>query len=274
MMRRKLHWSLVALLVLGGAPAGTAQTTSTASAVSAAPPPALPCPAPDTMLAPDWPMPAVARAIRNGRLDILAVGSASTIGRSGVNAQDATPTTAYPWRMLSALRAALPHVSVQLRVVGGRHLSAEAMQPLLQEALIARPKPALVIWQTGTVETVDGVAPDDFADTLRDGTDIVAATGADLVLIDQQFSRFLRAHADVDTYRNIMIAAAGARQGVSLFRRYEIMQSWVEDEVVDLETAPPEAREATMRRLNSCLGAALAQFVLNGAKATPAASRP
>ena len=51
--------------------------------------------------------------------------------------------------------------------------------------------------------------------------------GGDLVLIDPQFSRFLRANTDLDPYENVMQQVA-TMPGVALFRRFDLMRSWAD----------------------------------------------
>src|SRR5208282_4697116 len=74
------------------------------------------------------PLAALKAAIEAGRpIEILAVGSGSTTGANGLRAEDA-----FPYRMLDALRAALPRVTFSLTVRGSRGMSAEQMLPLVE----------------------------------------------------------------------------------------------------------------------------------------------
>ena len=117
------------------------------------------CPVAEDLATPDEPLDQVAATIAaGGPVNILAVGTASTVnplprdGRVG----------AFPYRMVAALQAARPHVIFNLTVRGGRGITAEAMLPMIADALAAKHY-QLVIWQTGTVEAVRGGA------TGRDG---------------------------------------------------------------------------------------------------------
>ena len=95
------------------------------------------------------------------------------------------------------------------------------------------------------------------------GLDRLRTRGIDAVVMDLQFSRFLRANADVTAYREAleMAAAAGA---APLFDRYELMKAWADADRVDVERAPRERRTQAVDRLNDCLGRALAIFLLDG----------
>jgi hypothetical protein len=88
----------------------------------------------------------------------------------------------------------------------------------------------------------------------------------DLVLMDMQFSRFLRANAHVEVYRDRLRVAAAASEGTQLFSRWAIMKHWAETDRLDLERAPREQRAAVTDEMNDCLGRALAAFVLEGAQ--------
>ena len=57
------------------------------------------------------------------------------------------------------------------------------------------------------------------------------------MLIDPQFSRFLRANANVDAYLDALRLVAAAHQ-VPLLRRWDLMRYWAETEQVDVERAP------------------------------------
>ena len=85
--------------------------------------------------------------------------------------------------------------------------------------------------------------------------DTLKAAGADAVLIDPQFSRFLRANANVDPYLDALRLVAAAHQ-VPLLRRWDLMRYWVETEQVDVERAPKPDRVAATDRLNDCLAQA------------------
>ena len=207
------------------------------------------------------PLPAVAAALRPGAtLDVLGIGSATILAPT-----TGTPGTAFPYRMMDALKAAAPGVTVRLTVRGERGMTAEAMLDLLRDAL-SHDRYQLVIWQTGTVEAVHKTSAADFANTLATGATLVHEAGGNLVLIDPQFSRFLRNHSDLEPYEKAFRQAA-AEPGVVLFRRYALMQAWAEAGQIDLERTAPKDRIRMAERLHTCLGDDLAALVLSGAAA-------
>lgn len=215
------------------------------------------CVAPAELVAPGHPLPAAARGIASGRLRVVIGGSASVLGPG-------TSGTAAPWpqRLEALLRARYPGLAVDLVVQGARGLTAAEIGKLVV-AEAAKAPGALVFWQTGTVEAARGLDRDQFVNAVIDGLDRLEATDADVVLVDLQFSRFLRANAQVDAYLDALRVVAAAH-GVPLFRRYELMQGWADAEILDLERAPPPKRVAMTDRLNDCLAHALDKLVAAG----------
>lgn len=223
------------------------------------------CSAPDELVTSDAPLAQFATTIAaGGPVDILAVGSATTVGSlTAGGLHSAAQGGAFPWHMARALHAALPSVDFRLTVRGGRGMTTEDMLPLIEAALKQQHYP-LVLWQTGTVEAVRGLQPDGMLDVLHTGAERVRDAGGDLVLIDPQFSRFLRANTDLDPYENVMQQVA-TMPGVALFHRFDLMRTWANDGRIDLENAPKADRDKALDELNACLGKALARFVLSGA---------
>jgi acyl-CoA thioesterase-1 len=208
----------------------------------------------------DKKLPRLAAAIqRGGELVAVAVGSATTVGADPGGVKGAS----FPYRMAEALRAAAPGVQVALTVRGGRGLTAEAMLPLLKGAMTQRP--AVVLWQTGTVEAVRNIAPDALRVVLDAGIQAIRAAGGDAILIDPQFSRFVRSNTDIEPYRNVLRQAA-EQPGVALFNRFDLMRAWANEGLIDLEREPKPEREKAVARLNACLGQALARFMVTAAR--------
>jgi hypothetical protein len=197
-----------------------------------------------------------------GPVEILAVGSGATTGANGNQ-----PDNAFPYQMLDALRAALPAVMFHMTVRGGRGMPAVDMFPLVS-AQVRETRTQLVLWQTGTVEAIHAMRADRMRQALRAGLDLVRYAGGDLVLIDPQFTRALRANSDVEPYET-ELQQISALPDVVLFHRYDLTRAWALQGQIDPERATPETREAELTRLNVCLGQTLARFVLDGAGVTP-----
>lgn len=199
------------------------------------------------------PFEALTHALRAGApVAILAIGSAST-ARGGPS---------YPRVMIETLQAALPRADLSLDVRGQRGLTAADMVGPLDTAL-ARRRYALVVWQTGTVDAVRGLRPEELALALDEGAARVVAAGASLVLVDPQFSRFLSANVDLMPYE-LALERTAALPGVVLFRREALMRAWAEAGGLDVESAPPAKRPAAASLVQTCVGRALARFILSG----------
>ena len=171
-------------------------------------------------------------------LDVLAVGSATmfgpaasmapgtitsqALGAAFSGAQAAAPAVlqspserAFPLQMAKQLKKQVPGLEVDVTVRGGRGLLASEMLDLLRHELAAKHYD-LVIWQTGTVEAVRNLPPGEFGQTLSDGAQAVRDAGADLVLVDPQYSRFLQTNSNLDPYFQALqqVAAIARRRAV------------------------------------------------------------
>ena len=140
------------------------------------------------------PLRATATGIATGRLRILAVGSASVAG-PGVT----SPSAAWPVRLEALLRERRPDLSLAFDVRGARGATAADQWRLINEALRAG-QIDLVIWQAGMTEAVRGLPIDDMAAIIAPGLERLHARGVDAIVMGMQFSRFLRANAEVDPY--------------------------------------------------------------------------
>jgi hypothetical protein len=236
----------------------------------AAPAPAPSCPAEDDVGLAAAQLPALAAALKPGRtVNILAVGSTVFGPQASASAEMSTPLgapppapspTGFAWQMAHTLEAAIKGLHVTFTFTGGHGLPADALLQRMRTEL-AHHSYQLVIWQTGTVEAVDMTPPEDFYQTLTDGAAATNAAGADLVLVDPQYSRFLEANANLVPYLEAM-QAAGALPGVVLFHRFDLMRDWAESGELDLERAAKTDRPALAVRLHACLGRALARSLI------------
>lgn len=193
------------------------------------------------------PMPRSRAAVQGGELRILVGGSAT--------AEATGATVPYHARLAAILNEHFPNLRVVVDARGQRGATAgESLALILRELPALRPH--LVLWQTGTVEAVRSLEVDELTQTLADGIARIQATGADVALMDQQFSRFLRANSDIDRYRDAMRVAA-ATGVVPLMRRYDWMYHWADNDGPDMERAPRRERISTLALLNECLARAI-----------------
>ena len=231
-------------------------TAASARAEDAAPT----CDVPAYLLATDSALPKVADAVKTGHpLDILVVGSRS----STINTSDGS---AYPGRLQAALREKLPsiavNVSVELQVKKTAEEAASGFVKLMEGK-----RPTLVIWQTGTVDSMRSVDPDDFRGAIDEGVAALQNAGADVVLMNPQYSPRTETMISASPYLDNMRVVAQQHE-VPLFDRFAIMRNWNDSGDFDLFSTSHGIELA--KRVHDCLGRALSTFVIEAAHLNPA----
>jgi hypothetical protein len=225
--------------------------------------PAVSCEVPDYLLASESALPKVAEAIKAGHsLDILVVGSRS----STINPTSASEASAYPGRLQAILKEKLPSVAVNVSVeIQAKKTAEEVAADMVK--LVGGKKPTLVIWQTGTVDAMRSVDPDDFRSAVDEGVVSLKEAGTDVVLMNPQYSPRTETMISAPPYLDSMRVVA-QQHDVPLFDRFAIMRHWNESGDFDLFTAVHGIELA--KRVHDCLGRALAQFVIDAAHTVPA----
>ena len=240
------------------APQGSAQG-STAPQASPQPLPQA-CEVPAYLLNTDNVLPKVTEAVKSGRpLNVLVVGSRSSTIASSAD-------SAYPAKLLAALKQRLPSTPIDLSVElqGGK--TAEETDVILVKLVEAK-KPTLVIWQTGTVDAMRSVDPDDFRTAVGDGVAALQNAGADVVLINLQYSPRTETMISAPPYLDIMRVVA-QEKSVPLFDRFGIMRHWNDAGDFDLFSAVHGPDMA--KRVHACIGRALSKFIFDAARLDPA----
>jgi len=240
MIRRLL---LLALLMLGGGPTWAEQPAE--------------CRVAENLIESNFRLLQVTRALKAKHLTVLVVGAGSSQlpGASGVG-------NAYPTRLQHALAQQLPGVDVKLTTdIKARRTAAE-MVKALPDALSAT-KPALLVWQTGTVDAMLSVDPDQFSQALDKGINIAHSAGADVVLINAQYSPRTESMIALGTYAEDMRWVA-LQHEVPLFDRFSIMKLWGELGTFDLYSATKKLDIA--EQVHDCIGRLLADLVIAAAK--------
>ena len=232
-------------------------------AASTAPAAAPACEVPDYLLSGDVALPKVAEAIKaGGPLNILVVGSRSSTISINAGPSEAV---AYPGQMLAALKEKLPAVEVNLSVEIQAKKTAEEVAPGLAK-LVEGKKPTLVIWQTGTVDAVRAVDPDDFRNAVDQGVVALRDAGVDAVLVNLQYSPRTESMISPSAYLDNMRVVAQEHE-IPLFDRFALMQKWSEDGAFDL-FAPVHGSDLA-KQVHGCLGRALSQFIIASAHPKP-----
>jgi hypothetical protein len=225
--------------------------------------PAVSCEVPDYLLASESALPKVAEAIKAGHsLDILVVGSRS----STINTTIASDASAYPGRLQAILKEKLPSVAVNVSVeIQAKKTAEEVAADMVK--LVEGKKPTLVIWQTGTVDAMRSVDPDDFRSAVDEGVVGLKEAGTDVVLMNPQYSPRTETMISAPPYLDSMRVVA-QQHDVPLFDRFAIMRHWNESGDFDLFSAVHGIELA--KRVHDCLGRALSQFVIDAAHTVPA----
>jgi len=216
------------------------------------------CDVPDNLLATESALPKTADAIKAGKLDILVVGSRS----STIVSAD---SSAYPARLQAALQAALPKLNVNLSVEIQVKKTAEEAATAFPKLVEAK-KPTLVIWQTGTVDAMRSIDPDDFRSAVSEGVVALQKAGADVILINPQYSPRTETMISVPPYIDNLRAVA-QEHDIPLFDRFAIMHQWNDQGDFDLFSTTHGIDLA--KRVHDCLGRALSKFIIDAAHAGP-----
>jgi lysophospholipase L1-like esterase len=244
----KLVIAIIAAIALAAAfPAGAARAA----------PQLEQCDVPDSMIQSDTDLARVLSEVKNKhRLEISVIGSGSSslAGPDGVR-------TAYPARLEDALKQRLPGTDVKvIPHVQSRETTAVMASGLAK--ILSDDRPALVIWQAGTADALSGVEPEDFRASLDDGVGKIQDAGADVILMNMQYSPRTESMLDVSAFADVMRLVAQAR-GALLFDRLAIMHYWNDAGTFDLYTATKKYDMA--RRVHDCIGRALASQIISAA---------
>lgn len=219
------------------------------------------CQVPASLLASDVELTRVAGEVRDKhRLDIVVVGTGSSTlpGPDGQN-------FAYPARLQEALRRLLPASEIKVVTqIQTRETTADMAAGM--KKMLAADKPALVIWQAGTFDAVNGIEPDDFSASLAAGVEALKAAGADVALVNMQYSPRTEALLNVSAYADVMHWVA-QEHGALLFDRLAIMRYWNDQGIFDLYAATKKSDMA--RLVHDCIGRAMASQIVEAAHLSP-----
>jgi hypothetical protein len=194
------------------------------------------------------------------RLDITVIGT----GSSSLPGPDGA-SFAYPARLESALQQRLPDIPIKVVThIRARQTTAE-MNSAFKE-IMGQDKPMLVIWQAGTFDALQGIEPDEFRDSLDSGVDWINAAGADVDLMNMQYSPRTESVLGVSAYADIMRWVA-QKHSALLFDRLAVMRYWNDEGIFDLYAATKKYDMA--RSVHDCIGRALASQIINAAHLTP-----
>lgn len=167
-----------------------------------------------------------ARLTAGGPLNIIAIGSSSTVGIGATG-----PEQTYPSQLQAALSMRFPNLDIHVvnRGISGQDAPEEVAR--LSSDVIT-PHPDLAIWQVGTNAVLrrDDLSADGKA--LRAGVALLKNAGIDVVLMDLQYAPRVVDRTSFSVMEDL-IADTANEAHVGLFRRFALMHYWQRNHPAD-----------------------------------------
>jgi hypothetical protein len=216
------------------------------------------CEVTSELLATDSVLSNVAEQIKSShQLTVVVLGS----GSSTLAGPDGS-AAAYPARFEFYLAQRLPDVSVHVTTeLHLRQTAEEAGEAI--DKLVNGTKPTLVVWQTGTVDALRSVDPDDFRNAISEGVAALKSAGVDVILMNPQYNPQTETVISITNYLDDMRAVAQERDA-PLFDRFAIMRHW--NETGDFDLSITTRSLALARGVHDCIGRVLADFVVGASR--------
>ena len=220
----------------------------------------MPCPIPEYLSLGDVALPKARQQLaRTDSLVILTLGGAPT---AGIAAGD--PSATYPALLQADLSLALPGKSVSV-VNKARAEGTVGTLPKDIDAVIRQSSASLVIWASGSREAARSADVDEYVGTLQRGIAAIRGAGADLILLDLQYAPSIARITNTGPYRDALFGTALAYE-VPVLRRYDLMMTWIDGGIIDLDAQDATARRKAARHLFSCIATALAPSIARAVK--------
>jgi lysophospholipase L1-like esterase len=220
-----------------------------------------PCDIPGYLLVGNNELKHVAEAVeKEKKLTIAVVGTGSSIlaGPEG-------PRSAYPARLEAVLQAKLPSVAVKVVSLVRTRMTTEDLAKGM-EKLVNDEKPDLVIWQTGTLDAIRRVDPDEFRAALEEGVETLHKGGTDVILMNMQYSPRTDIMVPLGPYADNMRVVAQQHE-IPLFDRLAIMRHWSDTGAFDLYAAGKD--NVLAQRVHDCIGRGIASMIMDAAHLHP-----
>ena len=160
---------------------------------------------------------------------IIAFGSSSTAGYGATS-----PEFNYPNRLAAQLRRQYPTADISVVNAGKGGEDAPEMMKRLQTSVIDM-HPDLVIWQVGTNAVLRNLDPAETAKLVEEGIGRIQAVGADIVLIDPQYSPKVNEHAESAGRMMKLLNKTAELRKVGVFPRFAVMKDWHEKQAIPIE---------------------------------------
>jgi lysophospholipase L1-like esterase len=160
---------------------------------------------------------------------IVAFGSSSTQGYGST-----APEFTYPNRLAAQLRRKYPTADITVINAGKGGEDAPEMMKRLQTAVIDL-RPDLVIWQVGTNAVLRNLDPGETVKLVDEGVSRIQAVGADVVLIDPQYSPRVNEHAESAGKMTTLLGNVAQLRKVGIFPRFAVMKEWHEGQAIPID---------------------------------------
>jgi lysophospholipase L1-like esterase len=175
-------------------------------------------------------LPHVASKLASGEpVVIVAFGSSSTVGYGTTS-----PEFTYPNRLAAQLHRQYPSADITVVNRGQGGEDAPEMMKRLQVAVLDM-KPDLVIWQVGTNAVLRNLDPAETAKLVEEGVARIQAAGADLVLVDPQYSPRVNERAESASKMVNLLGKVAELRHVGFFPRFEVMRDWHEKQSIPID---------------------------------------
>ena len=130
------------------------------------------------------------------------------------------------------------------------------------EKIITDEKPDLVVWQTGTIDAIRRVEPEEFRSALDEGIEILQNSRTDVILMNMQYSPRTEIMVALGPYADTMRVVAQQRE-VPLFDRLSIMHNWSDTGAFDLFATGKDNVLAS--QVHDCIAHGMAAMILDAA---------
>jgi lysophospholipase L1-like esterase len=175
-------------------------------------------------------LPHVAGKLASGEpVVIVAFGSSSTSGFGTTS-----PEFTYPNRLAAQLHRQYPTADITVVNRGKGGEDAPEMLKRMQVAVLDL-KPDLVIWQVGTNAVLRNLDPAETAKQVEQGIGQIQAAGADLVLVDPQYSPRVNERAESAGQMVKLLGKVAQLRHVGFFPRFEVMRDWHEKQDIPID---------------------------------------
>jgi lysophospholipase L1-like esterase len=176
-------------------------------------------------------LPHVASKLAAGQpVVIVAFGSSSTDGYGA-----SSPEFKYPNRLAAQLRRQYPTADITVVNRGKGGEDAPEMMKRLQAEVIDM-HPDMVIWQVGTNAVLRNLDPGETATMVEEGVRRIQEAGADLVLVDPQYSPAVNAKAESAGKMVKLLGRVAELRHVGVFPRFEVMRDWHEKQAIPIDS--------------------------------------